>query len=70
MQPVIRLNRDAGQREMVLMRWGLVPSSAESPLFNYSTINARAEFLLEKKTFNKPFRQRRCLVPINSFYEW
>jgi putative SOS response-associated peptidase YedK len=70
MQPVIRLNRDTGEREMILMRWGLVPFFADSPAFNYSTINARAETLLTKPAFRDPFRRRRCLIPINSYYEW
>lgn len=70
MQPVIRLNPETGEREMVLMRWGLVPFFAESPLFNYSTINAKAETLLQKPAFCESFRRRRCLVPINSYFEW
>lgn len=70
MQPVIRLIPETGAREMVLMRWGLVPYFAESPTFNFSTINARAETLLTKPAFREPFRRRRCLVPVNSYYEW
>ncbi len=70
MQPVIRLNPETGEREMVQMRWGLVPFFAESPVFNYATINARAETLLTKSTFREPFKRRRCLVPINSYFEW
>src|SRR5690242_11790783 len=59
-QPVIRINRDTGRREIVLMRWGLVPSFAKSPVFNYSTVNAKAETLLQKPVFREPFRSRRC----------
>lgn len=70
MQLVIRLSPETGAREMVLMRWGLVPYFAESPTFNFSTINARAETLLTKPAFREPFRRRRCLVPVNSYYEW
>lgn len=70
MQPVIRLNPDTGTREMVLMRWGLVPFFAENPALNYSTINAKAETLLAKPAFREAFRRRRCLVPVNSYYEW
>ena len=55
---------------MVLMRWGLVPFFAKSPAPNFANINARAETLLEKPAFREPFRRRRCLVPINSYYEW
>ncbi|MGA2218481.1 MAG: SOS response-associated peptidase [Terracidiphilus sp.] len=70
MQPVVRLNPDTGEREMVLMRWGLVPFFAVSPVFSYSTINARAETLLTKPVFREAFRRRRCLIPVNSYYEW
>lgn len=70
MQPVIRQNLETCEREMVLMRWGLVPFYAETPVFKYSTINARAETLLLKRIFREPFRRRRCLVPVNSYYEW
>jgi putative SOS response-associated peptidase YedK len=70
MQPAIRLNRDTGEREMFLMRWGLVPFFAKSPVFSFSTINARAETLLTKPVFREPFRRCRCLVPVNCYYEW
>jgi putative SOS response-associated peptidase YedK len=52
------------------MRWGLVPHFAKSPVFSYSTINAKAETLLTKPTFHEPFRRRRCLVPVNCYFEW
>lgn len=52
------------------MRWGLVPFFSKSPVFSYSTINAKAETLLTKPTFREPFKRRRCLVPVNSYYEW
>jgi putative SOS response-associated peptidase YedK len=36
----------------------------------FSTINARAEEVDTKPAFREAFRQRRCLVPLDSFYEW
>lgn len=33
-------------------------------------INARSESVEEKKTFNKHFRERRIVFPMNGFYEW
>lgn len=43
MQPIVRLNRDTGSREIALNRWGLVPFWAKDAKFGYSTFNARAE---------------------------
>lgn len=65
-QPVIRRNLMTWQREMVLMRWGLVPFWSKEPTHSFSTINARAEDILTKPAFREPLRKRRCLVPIDS----
>ena len=72
MQPVIRLNRESGEREMVLMRWGLIPYFAKSAtqFKAFSTINAKAESVEEKALWRGPFERRRCLVPADGFYEW
>lgn len=70
MQPVIRQNPHTSEREMVLMRWGLVPFFSKQPVHSYSTINARAETILDKPIFREPMRRRRCLVPVNSYFEW
>ncbi len=57
-------------RECVLVRWGLIPSWAKEPKADFSTINARAETLLDRPAFRTAFRRRRCLVPADGFYEW
>lgn len=70
-QPVIRPDRDTGERELILMRWGLVPYFAKDlKSFSFSTINARAETLETSAIFRGPFEGRRCLVPADGFYEW
>lgn len=71
-QPVIRLHRDTGARELVPMRWGLVPFFAErlSDWKGISTLNAKAETVAERALWRGPFRKRRCLVPADGFYEW
>ncbi|MEL7533419.1 MAG: SOS response-associated peptidase [Bacteroidota bacterium] len=51
-------------------RWGLIPHWAKDKKIGYKMINARAETLLEKAAFKTPFRQGRCLVPADGFYEW
>jgi putative SOS response-associated peptidase YedK len=69
-QPVVRLNPDTGQREIVLMRWGLIPFWASDAKIAYSTINARAETVATAPAFREALRHRRCLVPADAFYEW
>ncbi|MGA8730778.1 MAG: SOS response-associated peptidase [Terracidiphilus sp.] len=69
-QPVVRLNRDSGQREVALLRWGLVPYWAKDAKLAYTTINARAEEVAAKPAFREALKKRRCLVPADAFYEW
>jgi len=69
-QPVVRLNRETGAREFVLMRWGLVPFWAKDAKVGYSTINARAEDAPTKPMYREAFKKRRCLIPADAFYEW
>ena len=57
-------------RRLGPMRWGLVPSWAESPAVGDRLINARAETLVEKPAFKPAFERRRCIIPADGFYEW
>jgi putative SOS response-associated peptidase YedK len=67
--PVVRLD-PKGKRELVQLKWGLIPIWAKDAKIAYSTINARAETVHEKPAFRTAFRKRRCLVPADGFYEW
>ena len=71
-QPVIRRSRETGERELVMMRWGIVPWFAKSELEfkKLSTINAKADRLTDSKMWREPFAKRRCLVPASGLYEW
>jgi len=48
--------------------FGYLPSWASSKAS--MNINARSESIYEKKTFRESFKRRRCIIPINGFYEW
>jgi len=69
-QPVVRSKRETGEREIVLMRWGLVPYWSKDQKIAYSTINAKAETIATSPAFREALRYRRCLVPADAFYEW
>jgi putative SOS response-associated peptidase YedK len=71
-QPIIRLSRDSGEREMALLRWGMVPYFATSlkEFKGMTTFNARAESVATSATWREPFKRRRCLIPADGFYEW
>jgi hypothetical protein len=71
-QPVIRANRETGDRELEMMRWNLLPYFAKSPadFKGFSTISAKAETVATAPTWRRPFERRRCLVPADGFYEW
>ncbi len=60
----------AGAREIVALRWGLVPRFAKAPDAGARTINARVESAEERPAFREAFRTRRCLMPADGFYEW
>jgi putative SOS response-associated peptidase YedK len=71
-QPVIRRSHDTGERELVMMRWGIVPwfAKTEDEFKALSTINAKSDRLLDSKMWREPFAKRRCLVPASGLYEW
>jgi putative SOS response-associated peptidase YedK len=69
-QPVVRLIPETGERELTVMRWGLVPYWSKDGKASFSTINARAETITTSPAFREAMKRRRCLVPADWFYEW
>lgn len=67
--PVVRLNKN-GERELAMLRWGLIPSWAQDPAIGASNINAQAETVHRMPAFRTAFRKRRCLVLADGFYKW
>ncbi len=61
---------DGGTRRIAELRWGLVPSWWRDAGTGPPLINARAETIGVKRAFADAFRERRCLVPANGWFEW
>ena len=58
------------QRAIVAYRWGLVPHWARDLKIGSRMFNARAETLAGSPAFRDSLARRRCIVPVDSFYEW
>ena len=69
-QPVVRLDRETGERELTVMRWGLLPYWSKDAKVAFSTINAKAKTITTSPAFREAMKRRRCLVPADFFYEW
>ena len=69
---VVRSDRSDGRRRADMMRWGLIPSWSKDPkgASGPPMINARSETLAEMPMFRSAVRRRRCLIPVDGFYEW
>jgi len=59
-----------GELRLRLLNWGLVPWWADDPRIGGRAINARAETVATRPAFRDAFRERRCLIPADGFYEW
>jgi putative SOS response-associated peptidase YedK len=57
------------RRAVVRYRWGLIPHWADRAMAS-RTFNARSETVAVSPAFREAIRRRRCLVPVDSFYEW
>lgn len=58
------------RRAVVRYRWGLVPGWSVDARAAARAFNARAETVATSPLFRDAFRRRRCLVPVDGFYEW
>jgi putative SOS response-associated peptidase YedK len=67
---VCAVMRRQDRNRLVNFRWGLVPAWARDPAIGSRMFNARAETLAQKPSFKNAFKQRRCLIVTDGFYEW
>jgi putative SOS response-associated peptidase YedK len=68
--PIVRFDPKVGERSLDLARWGLVPYWAKDIKVGFANINAKAEGIENRPAFREAFQRRRCLVPVDNFYEW
>jgi putative SOS response-associated peptidase YedK len=66
--PIVR--QVGTMRELVKVKWGLIPSWSKEPKMSYSTINAKSEEADKKPAFRSAIKSRRCLVVADGYYEW
>ena len=68
--PIVRYDAKAAERSLDLMRWGLVPFWAKDIKVGFANINAKAEGIETRPAFREAFQCRRCILPVDNFYEW
>jgi putative SOS response-associated peptidase YedK len=64
------MSEEPPERQLRVLRWGLVPFWAKDPAIGNRLINARMETIAEKPAFRHAFAKRRCLLPADGYYEW
>ena len=67
---VIRRNHKTGEVSLDPLRWGLIPYWCKDPAGGRKPINAKCETVRELPTFRDAYRKRRCIVPVDGFFEW
>ena len=69
-QDILTVIENGKGRIGTMMRWGLIPFWADDEKIGYRMINARGETVDEKASFKHAFKQKRCLILTDGFYEW
>jgi putative SOS response-associated peptidase YedK len=67
---VLRRNPETGERTLQLLRWGLIPYWNKDQKGGSKPINARAETVASLPMFKAAYAKRRCLLPIDGYFEW
>jgi putative SOS response-associated peptidase YedK len=69
-QEILAIIKQEGLNVLEKLPWGLVPHWAKDISTGYKMINARVETVSSKPSFREAFKKRRCLIPVDGFYEW
>jgi putative SOS response-associated peptidase YedK len=67
---VIRRNHQTDMVSLDPLRWGLIPYWCEDPKGARKPINAKCETVQTLPTFRDAYRKRRCIIPVDGFFEW
>jgi len=67
---VIRRNHQTGDVSLDPLRWGLIPYWCNDPTGGRKPINAKCETVRDLPTFREAYRKRRCILPVDGFFEW
>ena len=67
---VIRQNHKTSERSLDLLKWGLIPYWCQDPKGGRRPINAKAESVAMLPMFKEAYARRRCIVPVDGFFEW
>jgi putative SOS response-associated peptidase YedK len=67
---VIRQHPQTGERRLDRLWWGLIPYWVKEASPKHKPINATAERVASAPMFRAAYAKRRCLVPVDSFFEW
>jgi putative SOS response-associated peptidase YedK len=67
---VIRRNHKTGEVSLDPLRWGLIPHGCEDSKGGRKPINAKCETVATLATFREAYRRRRCILPVDGFFEW
>jgi putative SOS response-associated peptidase YedK len=67
---VIRKHPKTGECGLDLLRWGLIPNWTKEISPKLKPINATAERVATAPMFRDAYARRRCIVPVDNFFEW
>jgi SOS response associated peptidase (SRAP) len=67
---VIRRNHKTGEVSLDPLRWGLIAYWCEDPKGGRKPINTKCETVSTLPSFREAYRKRRCLLPVDGFFEW
>ena len=66
----VRFNPETGERTLDALQWGLIPHFAKDRAYASRCSNARADTVDTKPSYRAAFQKRRCIVPLDGFFEW